>query len=48
MALFAEGLPPGWRGAARVLAFVLVLAAAAALGGERPPAAGPAPEPSRA
>ena len=33
MVLFAEGLPGGWRGAARVTAFVLVLVAAVALGG---------------
>lgn len=52
MVLFAEGLPPGWRGATRVLAFVLVLAATVVLGGgERATAAGPRPrpaEPSRA
>jgi hypothetical protein len=48
MALFAEALPPGWRGATRVLAFVLVLAATVALGGgERLNPAGAA-EPSQA
>jgi hypothetical protein len=29
--LFGEGLPEGWRGAARVLAFALVLVGAVAL-----------------
>jgi hypothetical protein len=33
MALYGEGLPAGWRGGVRVVAFLLVVGAAFALGG---------------
>jgi hypothetical protein len=44
--LFGESLPGGWRGAARVAAFALVLVGAVALSRREAPAAGTAAEPA--